>query len=134
MMGGNMASCFDVTWKRRAIVHVEPLSMQFVSHEGRVSQGAREIRTGQVCSQGSWVLDCILFRRECNSSGVPYLSRVPAKPALHYRHLLVPSGLGNWGYARDQYHQLTCLVLDACDQGLTLDVVADQNPRLGVHG
>lgn len=102
IMGGNMASCFDVTWKRRAIVHVQPLPMMFVSHEGRVSQGARDIRTGQVCSQGSWVLDCILFRRECNSSGAPYLSRVPAKPALHYRHLLVRSGLGNWGYAREQ--------------------------------
>jgi hypothetical protein len=36
IMGRNMASRFDVTWKRRAIV--EPLSMKFVSHEGR-SQG-----------------------------------------------------------------------------------------------
>ena|SRR6187551_2174051 len=81
--------------------------------------------------------------------GFPYLSRVPAKPALHYRHLPDRSGLGNWGYAREQSNrwrraeqsrvldgprQLTCLVLDACDEGLTLNVVADQvdieTPRL----
>ncbi|KAK1832212.1 hypothetical protein QBC39DRAFT_76943 [Podospora conica] len=87
--------------------------------------------------------------RECNSSGFPDLSS-PGESQPSRRCItdisFVRSGLGNWGYAREQSNrrrraerlmpldgpwQLTRIVRDACDGGLTLDVVAISEPHVG---